>query len=107
MQEPLHGELGQLQELDQSRVHRALAALAALAVQAAEGHRADVLLQGVHIQPAHHRVDVHRVDAPPVHALLSRAELEGEDGGDAAGWSHAWCRGLAEGGVQEGGDPRR
>ncbi len=113
VEEPLHRELGQLQELDQSRVHGALAPLTTLAVQAAESHRADVLLQGVHVQLAHHQVYVHCVDSPPVHALPARAKLEREDGGGSAGWSHAWCRYsvavcrglLAERGIQEGWDP--
>ncbi|KAA8579520.1 hypothetical protein FQN60_006613 [Etheostoma spectabile] len=55
VEEPLHCELGQLQELDQSWVHRALAPLTSLPVQAAECNTADVLLQGVHIQLAHHQ----------------------------------------------------
>lgn len=54
VQEPLHRELGQPEELDQGRVHGALAPLASLAVQAAEGDRANVLLEHVHVQLAHH-----------------------------------------------------
>lgn len=112
VQEPLHRELSQLQELDQSRVHGVLAPLAPLPIQAAEGHHTDVILKGVHIQLAYHQVYVHSTDAPPVHALPARAELKGEDGGCSTGWSHAWCgcgvaayRVLAEWGIQEGGDP--
>jgi len=101
VEEPLHRELRQPQELDQSRVHGALAPLAPLAVQAAEGHAADVLLQGVQVQLAHHQVHVHGADPPPVHALPPRAELEGGEGGGAAGRSHAARR------IQEGRDPRR
>lgn len=112
VEEPLHRELGQLQELHQSRVHRALAPLASLPIQAAEGDRVDVLLKGVHIQLAHHQVDVHCVNPPPVHAFPARAKLEGESGGGSAGRSHAWwrctvavCRRLAERGVQQRRDP--
>lgn len=109
VEQPLHCQLGQPEELDQRWVHGALAPLAPLALQAAEGDRADVLLQRVHVQLAHHQVHVQRADAPPVHALSARAEFEGEDGGGAAGWSHgcgsSWCRGLAEWGIEEGWDP--
>lgn len=107
VEEPLHGELGEPQELDKSRVHGALAALTALPVQAAEGDAADVLLEGVHVELAHHQVYVHCVDPTPVHALPARAEFEREDGGGSAGWSHAGCRYrvLAERGIEEGWDP--
>lgn len=110
VEQPLHRELRQSEELDQRRLHRALAPLAPLALQAAEGDRADVLLQRVHVQLAHHQVHVQGADAPPVHAFPARAEFEGEDGGGTAGWSHgcgssSWSRGLTERGIEEGWDP--
>ena len=107
MEEPLHGELGQPQEFHQSRVHGALAPLASLPVQAAEGHRADVLLQCIHIQLAHHQFYVHGIDSPPVHALPPWTELERKEDGGSARWSHAWYRHrvLADRGIQERWDP--
>lgn len=92
VQEPLHRELSQAQELDERRVHGALATLASLALEGAEGDGADVVLQGFHVQLAHYKVHVHGVDAPPVHARRARTELEREYRGSAAGWCHAWRR---------------
>lgn len=91
VEEPLYCELGQPQDLDQSRVHWALTSLAPLPVQAAKGHCADVLLKGVHIQLAHHQIYVHCVDSPPIHTLSACPELKRENSGGSARWSHTWC----------------
>lgn len=54
VEEPLHRELSKAQELQQSWVHGGLAPLASLPLQATEGHHADVLLKGIHVQLAHY-----------------------------------------------------
>lgn len=89
MEEPLHRQLGQAEELHQRQVHGALAPLALLRVQAAEGDGVDVLLEDIYVQLAHDVVDVDGVDAPPVHLLPAWTEPERKAGRESAGGGHA------------------
>lgn len=95
VQQVLDAELRQPQHLEQHWVHGLPTAAAHLPVQVAESDTSDVLLQGRHIQLPCHAVHIQGTDAPPVHTLTARLELEG---GESVGPKERATEALGSGG---------